>query len=235
MEEDLKRYDLICARESITYEALKQINPNTILTVDPAFVLPAVKTEIPSNSYIGVNVSPLITKRETSAGITLENYKNLIKYILENTTEDIALIPHVVWKSNDDRKVLGILKDYFSDNERVILVADHNCMEQKYIISHCRMFVGARTHATIAAYSSCVPTLVVGYSVKAKGIAEDLFGESEHYVLPIDEIKESDDLIKAFSWLQQNEGNIRKHLVNIIPEYIKKIKKAVDAVESLGI
>ena len=235
MEEDLKRYDLICARESITYEALKQINPNTILTVDPAFTLPSVKTELPSKSYIGINVSPLITKRENSTGITLENYKNLIEYILENTAEDVALIPHVVWKSNDDRTVLGVLKDYFPNNDRVILVPDHNCMEQKYIISRCRMFVGARTHATIAAYSSCVPTLVVGYSVKAKGIAEDLFGESRQYVLPINEINEPEDLIKAFSWLQQNESDIRKHLVDIIPGYTERIKKAVDAVESMEI
>lgn len=235
MEKDLKSYDLICARESITYKVLKQINPNTILTVDPAFTLPTAKIEIPSKSYIGINVSPLIMKREISGGITLENYKNLINYILKNTTEDVALIPHVVWKSNDDRKVLAILKDYFSNTNRVFLVKDHNCMEQKYIISHCRMFVGARTHATIAAYSSFVPTLAVGYSVKAKGIAEDLFGESEHYVLPIDEMTKPDDLVKAFSWLEQNETNIRKHLVNTIPGYAEKIRLAVDAVENLEI
>ena len=47
------------------------------------------------------------------------------------------------------------------------------------------MFIGARTHATIAAYSSCVPTLVVGYSIKARGIAKDLFGTDEGYVLPV--------------------------------------------------
>ena len=50
---------------------------------------------------------------------------------------------------------------------RVLLVGDHNCMELKGFIGRCRFFVGARTHATIAAYSSCVPTLAAGYSVKS--------------------------------------------------------------------
>lgn len=235
MKEDLKKYDLICARESITYNALKSINTNTILTVDPAFILPTVETELPKGSYIGINVSPLIIKREVSKGITLKNYHNLIKYILKTTNENIVLIPHVVWKSNDDREVLQLLKESFYDDSRVILVDDHNCLQQKYIISHCRMFIGARTHATIAAYSSCVPTLVVGYSVKAKGIAQDLFGQSDHYVLPIDAMKNSNDLVNAFIWLEQHEKEIKKHLENIIPEYIKKTYKAVAAVEDLGI
>ena len=61
----------------------------------------------------------------------------------------------------------------YKSTGRVMLVQDCNCEELKGYISRCRFFIGARTHATIAAYSSQVPTLVVGYSVKAKGIAKD--------------------------------------------------------------
>lgn len=226
MKDDLKKYDLICARESITYEALKEINPNTILTIDPAFVLPVQLIDLPAEQYkyIGINVSPLIQNLESKTGITLENYINLIQYILDNTKDVVALIPHVVWKNTDDRVLLQKIKDYFYDNKRVILVDDHNAAEQKYIIGHCRMFVGARTHATIAAYSSCVPTLVVGYSVKAKGIAKDLFGEYEKYVIPVQNLKEVDDLVNAFKWLMSNEKLISKHLKEIMPTYISKIE-----------
>lgn len=56
------------------------------------------------------------------------------------------------------------------------------------------MFIGARTHATIAAYSSLVPTLVVGYSVKARGIARDLFGTEKNYVLPVQLLRKEEDL-----------------------------------------
>lgn len=233
MRADLQRYDLICARESITYDALKTVNPNTILTVDPAFVLPAMEEELPAEHYIGVNVSPMITKRETVSGITMENYKQLIWYILDHTQDSVALIPHVVWSTNDDREPLRQLKAEFADDDRVVLVEDHNAMQQKYIIAHCRMFIGARTHATIAAYSSCVPTLVVGYSVKAKGIAKDLFGSYDDYVLPVQSLKKPNDLAASFHWLLQHENEIRTHLHTIMPEYIQRTRFAVDAVNRL--
>ena len=230
MRADLAGYDLICARETITYEALKPINPNTILVADPAFVMEPQPTELPAESYIGVNVSPLITKRENTPGITMENYRNLIRCILEKTDDAVALIPHVVWETNDDREPLRELKSAFADNDRVILVDDHNAVQQKYIISRCRMFIGARTHATIAAYSTCVPTLVVGYSVKARGIAKDLFGSYENYVLPVQALKDPEDLSTAFLWLLAHEQEIRSHLKQIMPEYISRARIAADAV-----
>ena len=52
----------------------------------------------------------------------------------------------------------------------------------------CARRSSARTHAVIAAYSSGVPTLALGYSVKAKGLAEDIFGVDTPYVLPIENI-----------------------------------------------
>ena len=185
---DLAGYDLIVARESITYDAIRQVNPNTILIPDPAFFMEpvacALDPRMESGNVIGINISPMIVSNEAKAGIAYENYKNLISHILEHTDSHIALIPHVVWGHNDDRTVLRRLYEEFGCHERLILVEDHTAPELKYIISHCRMFIGARTHATIAAYSSCVPTLVVGYSVKARGIARDLFGAEEGYVLP---------------------------------------------------
>ena len=68
----------------------------------------------------------------------------------------------------------------------------------------CSFFVGARTHSTIAAYSSGVPTLVIGYSVKSRGIATDLFGTYENYVLPVQEISEPDAMIRAYKWIIAN-------------------------------
>ena len=233
MRADLAQYDLICARETITYEALKPINPNTILVADPAFVMEAEPVELPARSYIGVNVSPLITKREKFPGITMENYVRMIRYILDHTDDCVALIPHVVWQTNDDREPLRELKGCFADNDRVILVDDHNAVQQKYIISKCRMFVGARTHATIAAYSTGVPTLVVGYSVKARGIARDLFGRHEDYVLPVQSLEDPEDLSRAFAWLMAHEDQIRSHLREIMPGYIQRAWTAADAVRKL--
>ncbi len=233
MKKDLASYDLICARESISYEALKRINKNTILTVDPAFMLPVQSTALPGDDFVGINLSPMITEREAVPGITVENYEKLICYILKNTKSLIALIPHVVWSVTDDRTKLREIKKSFAKDDRVIVIDDMNCLKLKYIISHCRMFIGARTHATIAAYSSCVPTLTVGYSVKAKGIAKDLFGTYENYVVPVQSMRKPYDLTNAFIWMAEREEEIRGHLQRIMPEYKNRIYKAVEAVRRL--
>ena len=145
----------------------------------------------------------------------------------------IALIPHVVWVSNDDRKPLKVLYDKFKDTNRVIMLDDYNCMELKGFISRCRMFIGARTHSTIAAYSTCVPTLVIGYSVKAKGIAKDIFGTYENYVLPVQSLSNKDDLINAFKWMKDNEDDIRKHLNEFMPGYKEKALQGKVEIEKL--
>ena len=93
--------------------------------------------------------------------------------------------------------------------------------------------MGARTHATIAAYSSCVPTLVVGYSVKARGIAQDLFGKIDNYVIPVQTLKHPDELTKAFIWLSNHESEIREHLEEFIPRYKEGGKNAVEALKRL--
>lgn len=238
VSKDLASYDLIVVRESLSFEAIKKVQKNVVLAPDPAFFMEAKKCEIDEHikagNVIGINVSPHILKCETDFGIAYENYKKLVSYILKNTDSYIALIPHVVWASNDDRKVLQKLYDDFDHNERLVLVEDHTAPELKYIISKCRMFIGARTHATIAAYSSCVPTLVVGYSVKARGIARDLFGSEENYVIPVQQLKEPEQLTTAFRWMWDKQNEIRQYLCEKMPQYIKQADGISDLIERLA-
>lgn len=227
IKKDLNTYSLIVARETLTYNALKENGINkAILCPDPAFQLDKIDLPLPKgfeeNNTVGINVSPLIIGCESKKGSTMENYEGLIKHIIDTTDMQIALIPHVVWDNNDDRKPLRVLYDKFKDTGRVVMLEDHNCMELKGYISRCRFFIGARTHATIAAYSTCVPTLVIGYSVKAKGIAKDIFGTYENYVLPVQSLSNKDDLINAFEWMKNNEDVIRKHLNGFMPKYKEK-------------
>ena len=238
MKEDLVNYDLIIARETLTYEALKGTGANVKLYPDPAFQLDKIEKKLPKNfkenNTVGINISPMVMNKESVLGITIENYTALIKYILENTDMNVALIPHVIWEdNNDDRKPSKFLYDKFKDTNRVVLIEDDNCEVLKGYISRCRFFIGARTHSTIAAYSTCVPTLVVGYSIKAKGIAKDIFGTYENYVIPVQNLKNKDDLLKSFKWIYNNESNIKERLDKFIPSYKEEGIKAKDPVEKL--
>lgn len=234
---DIARYDLITARESISYETLKAVNPNTILVADPAFVLDSVELPLPEGwkegNTIGINASPLIMQCANDGRVAYEAYRRLIDHILNTTDMTVALIPHVVVETNDDRIPLHNLYEEFAPSGRVLLIEDHNCCELKGYISRCRMFIGARTHATIAAYSTCVPTLVLGYSVKSRGIARDIFGTEEHYVLPVQELQDPDELADGFDWLVSNEESIRAHLKRVMPEYIQRAYTAAEAVSRL--
>lgn len=230
MKNDLKKYSLIVARESITYDALKRVNSNTKIYPDPAFQLEKVELPLPKGfkegNTIGINLSPLIIDCEEKQGVTMANYEGLINHIIETTDMQVALIPHVVWEHNDDRKPLKELFEKFKNTGRVVFIDDHNCMELKGYIARCKMFIGARTHSTIAAYSTCVPTLVIGYSVKAKGIAKDIFGTYDNYVIPVQKLRNKDELVEAFEWLRKREESIREHLNQVMPNYKNKALQA---------
>lgn len=233
MLQDMKGYDKIWARESLTYDALQAKGlKQTFLLPDPAFVLDRKDLPLPDGfvegNTVGVNVSPMIVGYEKNQGMTLQNYVNLVKYIIEDTDMQVALIPHVVWSHNDDRKPLIQLYDMFKDTGRVVMIEDHNAMELKGYIARCRFMVVARTHASIAAYSTQVPTLVVGYSVKARGIAKDIFGTEENYVIPVQSLQQADELMKGFHWLMDHEDDIKVHYAEMMPDYIESVYKVRD-------
>ena len=237
---DMKLYDKILARESITYNALIEAGVSKErleLAPDPAFTLNTEFMPLPDKwlegKTIGLNLSPLIGMYAKDKDIAIKCYEGLIEHILTTTDNSVALIPHVVWDRSNDFIPLRILYEKFKDTGRVLLLEDHNATQLKGFIARCRLFIGARTHATIAAYSSCVPTLVIGYSVKARGIARDLFGTEENYVLPVQELQTKEQLIKGFEWLDSNAMNIAKKLQDTIPEYIIKAKRNGSAVLEL--
>ena len=81
----------------------------------------------------------------------------------------------------------------------------------KYIISKSRFGVFSRTHASIAAYSSAVPSVVIGYSVKARGIGKDL--ELDQYVVGVESLESDKDVLNLFLGLLENETDISNSLV----------------------
>jgi colanic acid/amylovoran biosynthesis protein len=241
MEKDLKRFSLILARESITYNTLleRNINKNTFLCADPAFTMPKEILTLPDNwqegIMIGLNISPLIINYENFSGILFKATCDLISHILKTTECNVALIPHVTWQTNNDLVPLGRLYENFKNTNRVVLLGDDgfNAPQLKGFIARCRMFIGARTHSVIAAYSTNVPTLALGYSVKAHGIARDLFGDERGLVIPVQKLENEKQLINAFDSLKEREEELRKHLKQVIPAYAASSEQAVKHVKKL--
>jgi colanic acid/amylovoran biosynthesis protein len=226
---DLKSMDLVLARESLTYSILKDKDVSNVkLVADGAFTMQKEEISTPEGwqdgNTIGFNFSPLVWKRNAASK---EATYDLIQHIIDTTTMTIALTPHVFIKGNDDYEVLQQFYTDFKNTGRVLLLPNNlNAIQYKGLIAKMRFFIGARTHATIAAYSSLIPTLVLGYSVKSKGIAKDIFG-SEKLVLSINEISDSRKLIAAFNEMVTEEQQLILTLANNIPAIKENAKKAV--------
>jgi colanic acid/amylovoran biosynthesis protein len=234
--EDLKRFDLILPRETLTYSMLKSKGLlNVKLCADPAFTMEKEELPLPfgweDDNTIGLNFSPLVWKRNKESQFAV---KSLIQHILDTTDMTIALTPHVIESGNDDYEVLNQYYMEFKDTGRVIILPyDLNAIQYKGYISRMRFFIGARTHATIAAYSSYVPTMVLGYSVKSKGIAKDIFGE-EKLVLNLEEISNSNKLKAKFNEMLKEEDEIKQKLVIAIPRIKEMSYKAVDYLKEIA-
>ena len=226
--QDLQRFDLLLARETLTEKVLKNAGcKNVKLVADGAFLME--KTELPlpevflDNKTLGFNFSPLIFGRNPQSK---EAAFQLVEHILATTDFNIALVPHVTIAISNDEETLKEFLEKYRETNRVFLLPNHlNATEYKGYIARMRFFIGARTHATIAAYSTGVPTMVLGYSVKSKGIAKDIFGE-EKLVLGIEEISDAEKLIAKFEEMKQEELMLKEIVRNKIPHIKEMAQKA---------
>ena len=224
MLQDLKAYDLIVARESVTHEALVSVGLPSVQWRDPAFdlepeYLPLPGEWMPGNT-IGLNVSPLVLDRIGNREEALGLFVNLIRHILADTRDTIALFSHVVWEHDNDSWVVEKLKRMYADSDRVlVLPAGLTAAQIKGFVSRMRMLITARTHASIAGYSCFVPTLVIGYSVKAKGIARDIYGNEREHVIDSHTLTEK-ALRAAFDALRERSSREREFLEERMPRYL---------------
>lgn len=221
----LKRFSLIYARESLTATMLKQdLKLNNVVTFpDPAFVLEPEKVELldcfNTGKVIGLNLSNYVLDGFDFHSSLGKDVVTLVDTIVNLSDRHILLIPHVMWNSQDDRIVSRIIYDKYKHTGRVhLLYSDSlNYCQLRYIISKCFIFIGARTHAVISGYSTCVPSIALGYSIKSRGIATDL-------AMPMDTVVDSKDyktgaLLKAYSFMNKYVDEIRQKLQKNIPEY----------------
>lgn len=187
MREHLRSVTAIFARENVTMEYLDRIgvNTNVHLVADPAFLMEP--REIPGFDVeadaIGLNFSPLMAKFVTAGDMALwrRRVAEILTAVRKRFKNAIYLIPHVTVSGNDDHLFMQEALDLLDDKSGVILVPDTlNAQATKWLIGKLRVFAGARTHATIAAFSTGVPTLTFGYSIKAYGINRDFYGNDDY-------------------------------------------------------
>jgi len=219
----------IFARESLTLDYLNQhgLVENVYKVADPAFLLEPLeprqgKLDGPiDNGAIGINISPLLANYNSGGDLdrwTTESVK-IIESIIARTGRHIYLIPHVANTNanNDDYAFLCTVARLLDpERARVFVVPDTlDAAETKWVISKMSLFAGARTHSTIASLSSCVPTLSFGYSVKSRGINQDIYAHTR-YCLQANDLA-PDTVADRVAEMLSDSKDIQAHLGEIIP------------------
>jgi len=234
---DLKRFDYITSRESLTIQSLAAagISDNVIATADPGFTLKSQEFDMTSympsaeNGVVGVNFSPLISRMNTGVNdeMYITMFSSLVRHIVDTYHMGVLLVPHVMQFMNDDRVLLSALLAQVDRAANVrLLPSGLSAAQTKYAISKCRMFIGARTHSTIAAMSSLVPTITIGYSIKGEGIPLDVYGR---HGFAIDSRNMTiDDLVASFQSMLSQEAFMRTRLAYIVPRLQQRAAQTVD-------
>ncbi|MCC0179589.1 polysaccharide pyruvyl transferase family protein [Waterburya agarophytonicola K14] len=233
--------------ETLNYLADNGVKDNVRFVADPAFVMQPEEPSpnklgftIPEDA-IGLNFSPLIAKyflnRNIDAWkISSQDRQSWIDFCTDIVTElshltqrSIVLVPHVVHPnvSVDDYQLLKEIKDTAENDcsTPILLVPNTlNGMETKWVIGKTQVFAGARTHSTIAALSSCVPTLTMSFSIKAIGINRDLFNHTD-YCLDTRTLNKK-EFIERFCSILDNRQSIKNQLLQRVPEVQKRAMQA---------
>lgn len=109
----------------------------------------------------------------------IDTWLEVIRWLRQELDANVILIPHVqeTAPKNEDRVLATEIQRRLGYDPCVILAGgDFSASEYKAIISRCDFVVAERMHAALAGLSTGVPTLVIGYSIKAEGILTDLLG-----------------------------------------------------------
>lgn len=172
--------EAVFARDPLSMQALARLAPTAraYQSVDVAFALPYQRpVPLGGKPRFGVNVSGLLF----SGGHTGKNEfgvevdytaltRALVKTLLDRGDVEVDLFGHVnsPMPRDDDGVAVAALAREFPAARQVPAFTSPS--EAKSYISGLDFVVGARMHATIAAYSSGVPVVPISYSRKFEGL-----------------------------------------------------------------
>ncbi len=235
-----RKAELITVRERISYDYVTQdlkLDPSRIeITADPAFLLPPASAEQVRQffNYYGVAEDRPKTAIAVSQGICgfvgmqadghFARLCQLIERLLQNPEQQILLVPHVEDSAdNNDLLLANRLLRHFKFDRRIFITGlDHSASEFKGIIAACDMLVAERMHAAIAALSSGVCCVVIGYSIKGSGIMGDLLGSDpvrEGLVIPLKDFIENDSSLELIQSAWQRREQIGRQLKGVLPAF----------------
>lgn len=249
------RSSLVTTRELRSYDyvikELKMDPARVHHTADPAFLLempPAPVIESMAR-YCGLQPGRPTVALAPSHGVSkysksgyeryVQAWEDLVRHVSGKMGLQVLLIPHVQRDevTEDDCILCTALVRRCGFNPSIRMASgDLNASELKGLISTCDLVVAERMHAAIAGLSSGRPTALIGYSVKAFGVAADFVGDRQAdgtQVIPVKDFMQGG---KAIDWVEARWAEREQTGVLVrerLPEVQQRAMKNFDLVKGL--
>lgn len=231
--ESIEKAALCLARDKQSLDFVLQNAPSqkyVAEVIDVAFFMPYDKKTFDDKYiHVGLNVSALLWH----GGYTQNNqfelcveYKSLIERIithfLAKNNVKVHLISHVVTGERhieNDYAVAYDLCEKFNNSNLILAPLFMDPIVAKGYIAGMDFFMGARMHATIAAFSSGVPVVPMAYSRKFNGLFVDTLQYPHMVDLKADKEDNICSIIEAsFSNRAKLKGIITDRMAHFVEE-----------------
>jgi colanic acid/amylovoran biosynthesis protein len=206
---------------------------------DPAFLMEPEEpgaVGVDPDGAVGLNLSPLMARWATGGdlGAWTERCTQIVSAVAGATGRRVLLVPHVTAPHDDDLGLLREVKSRAAGSgiEVECLNGSLRAAQIKAVIARLACFAGARTHSTIAAMSTGVPTVSFGYSVKAAGINEDVYGHADLCLAP-EELSPETAAARISSALAGAEA-LRSRLADRLPAVRERAMKGADVLREVA-
>lgn len=201
-------------RESIDYLKNQNFKVDISDNTDVAYLLPYKKVYIPNSDIekikVGINISGLLylenDKADKLYGLKT-NYivysERIIDWLLGQGKYEVYLIPHAGNEKDiqgSDMWACSKIKEKYPDCR--IYEGFENPIDAKSVIAQMDIFLGARMHATIGAFSAKIFTIPFAYSRKFSGYYTQL-----GYPVLVDGCKEKTEaaIAKTITYIKNYE------------------------------
>lgn len=183
----LRRAEMVFARDQLSSEVASSLtHREVVVATDVALALPSLAaryslTETPA-VRVGLNVSGLLWKggytKDNQFGLRTDYHRynlDLVKALMAHGFE-VHLVPHVFGRggAHDEGDVPACEQVWASQPGCILAPHFSNPVDAKAYIANLDVMIGARMHATIAAFTSGIATVPVAYSRKFVGYYSNL-------------------------------------------------------------
>lgn len=224
-------FDVVSAREVKSRDALiydAKVKKEILLSPDIANMMTFSNNNVFDEKPIGISTSHQIIRQWEGEVGYIECIVNLCRHISQTYGVPIILIPNEVQPLPDmnDITVSRKIQEILGKEDIHVDIADSARMsskELKNIIASCEVIVASRYHSCVAALSSGVPTLVVGWHYKYEELLR-WYGQDE-WGIPTGECT-PEKLISTFDSFWEKRDESKKVITEKYPEVRKAVIEA---------